>query len=125
MFGYGQPGDIPVCGDWNGDGTQTPGVVRNGTWYLVNALNRPFADVSFGYGNPTGDIPVVGDWNGDHVDTAGVVRNGTWYLSNTLGSPAADMVFGYGNPTGDVPIVGDWNATASTPRASCAAAPGS
>ncbi len=26
-FGYGDPGDIPLCGDWNGDGIDTPGVV--------------------------------------------------------------------------------------------------
>ena len=109
VFGYGDAGDIPVCGDWDGNGTVTPGVVRNGTWYLSNTLGRPVADVTFGFGNPTGDIPVVGDWNGDGRYTPGVFRSGHWYLSNTLGRPVADVSFGYGNPTGDIPVVGDWN----------------
>ncbi|MEA2844239.1 MAG: hypothetical protein QOJ69_1910, partial [Actinomycetota bacterium] len=58
VFGYGNPtGDIPIAGDWDGNGTETPGVVRSGTWYLVNGLNRGFADVNFGYGDP-GDFPL-------------------------------------------------------------------
>ena len=108
VFGYGDPGDIPVCGDWDGNGTVTPGVVRNGVWYLSNTLGSGLADVSFGYGNP-GDIPVVGDWNGDGRDTPGVVRNGVWYLSNALGAPYADLSYGFGNAVGDIPVVGDWN----------------
>jgi len=107
VFGYGNPGDIPVCGDWNGDGTQTPGVFRNGHWYLTNTVGSALADVTFGYGNP-GDIPVVGDWNGNGTDTPGVFRAGHWYLVNSLGKPTADLDFGYGNP-GDVAVVGDWN----------------
>jgi hypothetical protein len=104
-FGYGNPGDIPLLGDWNGDGVDTPGVVRAGLWYLTNTFGDP-ATISFGYGNP-GDIPVVGDWNGDGIDTPGVVRDGLWYLSNSFGEPTS-LSFGYGNP-GDVALAGDWN----------------
>ena len=57
VFVYGNPsGDIPVTGDWDGNGSITPGVVRGGTWYLRNANSTGAADVSFVYGNP-GDIP--------------------------------------------------------------------
>ncbi len=108
VFGYGQVGDIPVCGDWDGNGTDTPGVVRGGVWYLTNTLGSPFADVHFGYGNGNGDTPVVGDWDGNGTDTPGVVRGGMWYLTNSLGTGLADSSFGYGNPS-DIPIVGDWN----------------
>ncbi len=106
-FGYGNVGDIPVCGDWNGDKIETPGIVRNGVWYLTNTVGKATADVTVGYGEPT-DTPVVGDWDGNGTDTPGIVRGGVWYLVNTLGKPTADVAFGYGGP-GDVPVVGDWN----------------
>ena len=113
VFGYGDPGDIPVCGDWDGNGTATPGVVRNGVWYLSNTLGAPYADVSFGFGNSTGDIPLVGDWNGDGRDTPGVVRAGAWYLANTSGQPDADVSFLYGD-AGDRVVTGHWNTGAAT-----------
>ena len=31
MFAFGQPGDQPVAGDWNGDGIDTIGVYRPST----------------------------------------------------------------------------------------------
>ncbi len=107
VFGYGQAGDIPVCGDWDGNGTDTPGIVRGGMWYLSNTLTSPIADLSFAFGR-AGDIPVVGDWDGNGTDTPGVVRNGTWYLANAANTGLADVSFGYGLAT-DIPVAGDWN----------------
>ena len=40
-FGFGNPGETTVVGDWNGDGIDTPGVVRGGTWVL--SVNGPKA----------------------------------------------------------------------------------
>ena len=105
--GYGDRGDIPIVGDWNGDGIDTPGVVRGDKWHLRNSNTGGVADVSFGYGMP-GDIPIVGDWNGDGIDTPGVVRGDTWYLRNSNSGGIADIGLKYGNP-GDIAIVGDWN----------------
>ena len=31
-FSYGMPTEKPIVGDWNGDGIDTPGVVRASTW---------------------------------------------------------------------------------------------
>jgi len=28
VFSLGGPGDLPVAGDWNGDGTDEPGIYR-------------------------------------------------------------------------------------------------
>jgi Papain family cysteine protease len=106
-LGYGNPGDVPLTGDWNGDGIDTPGVFRDGVFYLRNTNDSGAADMTFSYGN-RGDIPVVGDWNGDGVDTVGVARGGTWYLRNSNTGGVADMTFTYGNK-GDIPVVGDWN----------------
>jgi peptidoglycan/xylan/chitin deacetylase (PgdA/CDA1 family) len=114
VFRYGRAGDLPVMGDWNGDGVTTPGVVRGRTWYLRNSRSAGVADIVFRYGR-IGDVPVVGDWNGDGVDTAGVVRGTTWMLRNSNTVGAADVTFPYGR-TGDVPVVGDWNRNGvSTP----------
>jgi hypothetical protein len=103
---YASPGDVPIVGDWNGDGKDTPGVVRGSSWYLRNELTTGVSDISLIYGNP-GDIPIVGDWSGHGGDGIGVVRNAMWYLRNGLTSGTADATFAYGNP-GDIPVVGDW-----------------
>lgn len=109
VLSYGHPDDVPVMGDWDGDGVKTPGVVRGGRQWLLRNSNTPGpADISFAFGQP-GDIPVVGDWNGDGRDTPGVVRGGRqWFLRNSTTSGPADVTFSYGRE-GDVPIVGDWN----------------
>ena len=41
---YGLPGDYPVVGDWNGDGDDTIGIYRNGSFYLRNNNTIGFAD---------------------------------------------------------------------------------
>jgi len=104
---YGNPTDLPLMGDWDGNGTKTPGVFRGGTWYLRNSNSSGVADAAFGYGDPT-DYPVVGDWNGDGVDTVGVVRGGRWYFRNSNSSGVAEAVWDFGD-RGDTPVVGDWN----------------
>jgi hypothetical protein len=104
---YGNPGDFPLVGDWNGDGTDTVGIHRGNTFYLRNSNTTGVADITFNYGDP-GDVPIVGDWNGDGVDTVGVIRGNTFYLRNSNTTGPADITFTYGNP-GDRPLVGDWN----------------
>jgi len=107
MFAYGSTGDIPVTGDWNGDGIDTIGMYRNGVYYLRNSNTAGNADIMFAYGS-TGDIPVTGDWDGDGIDTIGMYRNGVYYLRNSNTAGNADLMFAYGS-TGDIPVTGDWN----------------
>jgi hypothetical protein len=126
---FGQPGDQPIVGDWNGDGTDDVGVFRPSTGqFLLRQIGITFVrpcplcvpipqvtiittTVNFG---TAGDLAVVGDWNGDGIDTPGVLRpsTGEWFLSNgpsinntTL---AVDLSFSLGQ-LGDTPLVGDWN----------------
>jgi VWFA-related protein len=114
-FGFGLPGDVPVIGDWNGDGRLKVGVFRNGFWYVDwngnNQWDSTDAAHVFAFGLP-GDLPVVGDWNGDGRLKIGVFRNGFWYVdwngNNQWDSTDAAHVLAFGLP-GDVPIVGDWN----------------
>ncbi|MGQ9576313.1 MAG: SdrD B-like domain-containing protein [Thermoguttaceae bacterium] len=111
VFQYGLEQDLPVAGDWNGDGVTNIGVFRNGTWYLDADGNGRWSaeDISVELGQP-GDIPVVGDWNGDGKTELGVYRNGTWYLDSNGDRllDARDHVLQLGQP-GDLPVVGDWD----------------
>ncbi|HEY5155269.1 MAG TPA: hypothetical protein VIJ47_11080 [Acidimicrobiales bacterium] len=104
-------GRLLMC-DTDGNGTDTPTKVVNGTWYVTDGTAGGLPGRTFGYGNST-DIPVCGDWNGDGIDTPGIVRNGVWYLTNTVGKPTADLTFGYGD-VNDIPVVGDWDGNGTT-----------
>lgn len=104
---YGVAQDIPIVGDWDGDGDDTIGVYRNGTFFLRNTNTSGPADITFSFGSP-GDLPVAGDWNGDGIDTIGVYRNGTFFLRNTNSTGAANLTFTFG-VAGDQPLSGDWN----------------
>ena len=70
IFSYGQSGDIPVIGDWNGTGVKKIGVFRAGSWYLDASANfawTPGVDTVASFGL-AGDIPVVGDWGNTGSD---------------------------------------------------------
>jgi hypothetical protein len=45
-------GDVPVVGDWNGDGKSDFGVVCGTEWYLDLAGNGDFAQKVIRYGLP-------------------------------------------------------------------------
>ncbi len=115
-FYYGNPGDYPFMGDWDGDGVDTPGLYRrsDGYVYLRNSNTSGIADVAFLFGNP-GDLPVPGDFNGDGFDTVSLYRpdETRFYIINQLGSGgaglgAADYEVSFGSP-GDQPIAGDFD----------------
>jgi hypothetical protein len=106
-FGWGLDADIPVTGDWNGDGTDTIGLYRNGLWIFSNSITTPTRNHDVLWGLAT-DIPVTGDWNGDGRDTIGLYRDGEWILSNNIAFPSRDYNFRWGLAT-DIPVTGDWD----------------
>lgn len=111
VFHYGTPGDVPIAGDWNGDGIRTIGVFRDGAWMLdTDGDGRvTSADESYQFG-VAGDKPAVGDWNGDGIDDIGVFRAGQWLVdsSGNRELDARDEVFELGT-SDSMPIVGDWD----------------
>jgi hypothetical protein len=99
----------PLAGDWDGNGTVTPGWFIDGSFYLSNRHDGSGALISFRYGI-AGDLPLVGDWNGDGVDTVGIVRDGEWHLINHHKGGRAQISFVYGRVKhGDIPLAGDWD----------------
>jgi serine-aspartate repeat-containing protein C/D/E len=111
VFQLGAGSDVPIAGDFNGDGIDSLGIYRGGNWRLdVDGDGKLTSDdrsVKFGAKN---DIPVVGDFDGDGIDEIGIFRDGKWIIdSNHNGEiDAADQVFELGG-AGDTPIVGDFN----------------
>jgi hypothetical protein len=110
-FRFGRADDFPLCGDWDGDGVDTAGVFRGGTFYAATANATGSTATSQALGRAD-DYPLVGDWDGDGIDSIGVLRGNRYFLSNvpvTAGSKArvtTDVLFGKAT---DLPLVGDWD----------------
>ncbi|MCI0544587.1 MAG: hypothetical protein L0Z49_09130, partial [Actinobacteria bacterium] len=98
-FLFGNVGDKPFVGDFNGDGVDTMGLHRESTGlvYFRNANSTGVAHASFIYGNP-GDKIVAGDWGGTGLDTVAVYRPSTQMVyirySNTPGHAEAQLFAG-------------------------------
>ena len=113
---FGAASDIPLVGDWDGDGITTIGLYRpsDSVFYLRNTNSTGAPDITIPWG-ATGDVPVVGDWDGNGTVTIGLYRpsNNTFYLrnSNDYGPPNLEIPFG---APGDIPIVGDWDGNTTT-----------
>ncbi len=151
QFAFGAQGDIPVVGDWDGNGTTTVGIYQAdpkfgepaGTWKLRNSLSAgpPSYNTSgidgFAYGGLPGDLPVSGDWDGNGADSVGVVERVNtgnlliWNLRNensagptdagkfAFGSAALGTlpIDGIGFVSGAAdwqPVTGDWNGDGKT-----------
>jgi len=124
QFALGKAGDMPVTGDWNGNGKTEIGVFRdNHTWNVDYNGNGVWDGIAGGdriyiTGKP-GDVPVPGDWNGNNITEMAVFRDShTWYIdyngNGIWDSPAGgDRIYITGKP-GDIPVPGDWNGDGIT-----------
>lgn len=111
VFGTGTEDQVPVTGDWNGNGIRSIGTFENGEWHLdVDGDGRFTAkDVTAQFGQ-AGDIPLVGDFDGNGVEEIAIYRAGTWMVdsngNNELDATDRTFQMGTGN---DIPVVGDWD----------------
>jgi hypothetical protein len=108
-FLFGDLGDTPAVGDWDGDGVDEIGLHRESTglFYWRNTLDTGIADGEFFFGDP-GDRFVAGDWGiVDGTDTPAVFRpsNTTFYFRHTLSEGNADSQFVFGE-SGWIPVAG-------------------
>lgn len=108
-FDFGNIGDKPVVGDWDGDGDDEIGLHRESTglFYWRYSLTTGVADDEIVFGDP-GDRFVAGDWGVvDGKDTPSVFRpsNTTMFFRDTLTNGVADRQFGGGDSEW-VPVAG-------------------
>ncbi len=110
---YGAVSNLPLAGDWNGDGLDTVGTLNttNGLFTLTDGTLPPVStSYTFVLGNP-GDQPLAGKWDNTIThDSVGVFRpsNGLIYLKDQLTTGFADYTMVLGIP-GDAGLAGDWD----------------
>ncbi|MGH7768317.1 MAG: hypothetical protein ACREQP_12740 [Candidatus Binatia bacterium] len=115
---FGAAGDLPVAGDWDGEGQTKIGIFRpsTGEWLLDSGDagdTTDCADDCLIFGAP-GDLPVVGDWDGSGADKIGVFRpsTGEWLLDlngdGNWDGCGVDACRGPFGAPGDLPVVGKW-----------------
>jgi hypothetical protein len=116
---FGNPGDKPFVGDFDGDGVDTVGLHRESTGfvYFRNSHTQGNANNEFFFGDP-GDRLVAGDWGVvDGTDTPALFRPypggdwqspGKWYFrfTNTQGNADLEFCATFMWPEG-IPVAGD------------------
>jgi hypothetical protein len=114
---FGNPGDLPFVGDFNGNGQDTPGLHRASTGLVYYRITNTtgVADNSFVYGNP-GDRFVTGDWNGNGADSPGLFRpaDATTYLRYENSQGNADAHYPGGFPF-YLPVAGRFGEVTNPP----------
>lgn len=115
-FIFGNPGDKPFVGDFDGDGIDEVGLHRESTGFVYyrETLSTGNADNEFFFGDP-GDRFVAGEFLLDldkstlGYDSPAVFRpsNTTWYFKRTNSQGNAEQSFVYGEMPW-IPVGGFW-----------------
>ena len=123
-YGFGYD-DLPVTGDWNGDGKDEVGLwhhdlyARDCYFYLDTGDGQwgPGGKAAkFGPYGKIGDVPLSGDWNGDGRDEIGVWEPGSRYFyldmdhDGIWDAAKGDLKLGPYGESYDTPVRGKWDS---------------
>lgn len=111
-WGLGSFGDIPVPGDFDGDGITDHAVYRisTGYWYIRRSSDLVWFVFKFGL---TGDKPIPADYDGDTISDLAVWRpsDGNWYIWYMGPQQFSAVHFGL---DGDKPVAADFDGDLKT-----------
>lgn len=103
----GDPGDVNVQGDYDGDGIADIAMYTpaTGVWQIRQSETGETRLVQFG---AAGDTPIVGDYDGDGINDVSVFRptTGDWY---TLRSSDGSFSASHWGAKFDRPVIGDFD----------------
>ena len=112
----GQTGDVPVVGDWNGDGRTKVGIYRNGFWILDTNGNGVFdaGDQYLAYGGNrrrTTRRRRLERRRENEDRFSFITAPGSLDYNGSGVFDTGDKVYSFPYAAGDKAIVGDWNGT--------------
>ncbi len=107
-YQFGESGDHPLVGDYDGDQNPDIAVFRpsTGEWYIRRSWTRVIVGYQWGVST---DKVVPADYDGDGRTDVAVYRpsEGTWYILNSGGNPShTALQFGTAN---DIPVPADYD----------------
>jgi hypothetical protein len=108
---WGTSGDVPVPGDFDGDGKTDFAIFRpsQGEWWIFRSSDSTYYATSFGL---SGDQPVVADYDGDGKTDIAVFRAdaqggvGNWYILRSSDTQVDSYQYGLNT---DVPAPADYD----------------